>query len=104
MPSILRTVALLGAAVAGVALASDTTLHKIDGATCGQCDIDSKYAPYAEKFTSLEAGTCASVGYTVANGTTTESVPILGDLTVYLFLKPSDDGISDKLEIKSLRG
>jgi hypothetical protein len=36
---------------------------------------------------NLKVGTCASVGYSVADGTTTKTVPVLGTLTVYTFKK-----------------
>ena len=42
-----------------------TTLYEIKDGTCGQVSLDSKYAPYAEKFDSgLKEGTCSSQGYT----------------------------------------
>jgi hypothetical protein len=79
---------------------------------CCPCQVDfpTKYLSYAEKFDkNLKTGTCASVGYSVADGTTTKTVcirtgtstalpvssgltspwqvPVLGTLTVKKFKK-----------------
>lgn len=67
-----------------------TTLYEIKDGTCGQTSLDSKYAPYAEKFdSSLKEGTCASQGYTVPAGSESHSVPILGKITIEKFTKPN---------------
>merc|ERR1712050_645372 len=71
--------------------ATDTcSLYAIDGATCGQSDLDCnyvKYAKLAEK--SLKDGTCASQGYTVKGSTSTKSYPVIGDITITHYMKPS---------------
>merc|ERR1711959_251183 len=55
---------------------------------CDQVDIPSQYADKARAFDkNLKEGTCASVGYTVADGTTTKTVPVLGKLTIKKFKK-----------------
>merc|ERR1712183_1261526 len=64
----------------------------IDGATCGQSDIDCKYVKFAklaEK--SLKDGTCASQGYTVKGSTETKKYPVIGDITITHCTKPSVD-------------
>lgn len=67
-----------------------TTLYEIKDGTCGQVSLDSKYAPYAEKFDSgLKEGTCSSQGYTVPAGSESHSVPFLGKITVEKFTKPN---------------
>merc|ERR1712113_1366539 len=74
-------------------LVTDTcSLYAIDGATCGQSDLDCnyvKYAKLAEK--SLKDGTCASQGYTVKGSTTTKSYPVIGDIVITQFTKPSKE-------------
>merc|ERR1712187_133377 len=71
--------------------AADTcSLYAIDGATCGQSDLDCnyvKYAKLAEK--SLKDGTCASKGYTVKGSTTTKTYPVIGNITIMKYTKPS---------------
>merc|ERR1712087_289001 len=71
--------------------ATDTcSLYAIDGATCGQSDLDCKYVKYAklaEK--SLKDGTCASQGYTVKGSTETKKYPVIGDITITHYTKPS---------------
>jgi len=74
---------------------AQTSLYKISGDECGQATLDSKYASYAEKFAGLSAGTCASQGYTVADGTQTLKVPVLGDLTISKFKKATVVSFSD---------
>merc|ERR1719183_3081029 len=69
---------------------ADVTVYQIKDGECGQFALDEKYVKYATKFDSnLKEGTCASQGYTVADGTQTIKVPILGDITVDKFKKPS---------------
>jgi len=70
---------------------SQVTLYKTQGAECGQATLDAKYATYAEKFAGLKEGTCASEGFTVADGTKTMKVPVLGNITVSKFKKASTD-------------
>jgi len=72
-----------------VAPMEDATLYKISGSECGQATLDAKYASYAKKFAGLSEGTCASQGYTVADGTTPLKVPVLGQITISKFKKPS---------------
>jgi len=69
-------------------LASDeTTLYKISDGECGQATLLSKFVSYAEKFAGLTEGTCTAHGYTVADGTQTLKVPVLGDITIAKFKK-----------------
>merc|ERR1712178_347364 len=63
-------------------------LYDISDGTCGQSDLDCKYAPYAKDFQSgLKDGTCAAQGYTVPAGTRTIHVPFIGDITVSTYNK-----------------
>merc|ERR1712195_406028 len=66
---------------------TQTTLYKISSGECGQATLDSKYASYAEKFAGLSEGSCTAQGYTVADGTQTLKVPVLGDITIAKFKK-----------------
>lgn len=66
---------------------ANKTLFKIAEGQCGQATLDAKYASAAEKFAGLQEGTCASQGFTVADGTKTLKVPVLGSITVSLFKK-----------------
>jgi len=66
---------------------NETTLYKISSGECGQATLDSKYASYAEKFAGLSEGSCTTQGYTVADGTQTLKVPVLGDITIAKFKK-----------------
>lgn len=76
-----------GAVVEVEPLGDEVTLYKISGAECGQATLDKKYESYAVKFAGLQEGTCASVGYTVADGTKSINVPVLGKITVATFKK-----------------
>merc|ERR1712151_1169129 len=84
--------------------ATDTcSLYAIDGATCGQSDLDCKYVKYAklaEK--SLKDGTCASQGYTVKGSTTTKSYPVIGDIVIPQYTKPSKPVSSSATDTCSL--
>ena len=66
----------------------DVTLYKVSGDECGQATIDSKYESEAKAFGGLTDGTCASVGYTIADGTQTLHVPVIGDIIISKF-KPT---------------
>jgi len=71
------------------AVEATTTLYTLQTPPdCGQVDIPSQYAKQAMAFDkNLKEGTCASVGYTVADGTVTKKVPVLGTLTIKKFKK-----------------
>jgi len=68
-----------------------TTLYTLQTPPdCAETQIPSKYAKQAMAFDKqLKVGTCKSVGYTVPDGTTTRTVPVLGKLTVNKYKKPS---------------
>merc|ERR1712217_474629 len=89
--------------------ATDTcSLYAIDGDTCGQSDLDCKYVQYAklaEK--SLKDGTCASQGYTVKGSTTTKSYPVIGDIVITEYTKPSkavSSSVADTCSLYSVDG
>ena len=63
------------------------TLYKVKGDGCGQATLDKKYESYAVKFAGLKEGTCASVGYSVPDGSKTIKVPVLGDIKIAEFKK-----------------
>merc|ERR1711934_689840 len=68
---------------------SDAVLYKVQGNVCGQVTIDAKYASEAEKFAGLKEGTCSSAGFTVADGTKSIKVPVIGNVNVSKFKKAS---------------
>merc|ERR1711966_147459 len=77
------------------------SLYEIDGATCGQSELDCKYAKYAKDFQKgLQDGTCSAQGYTVAAGTKTIKVPVVGAITIAKYTKgtllAACDGLSSQ--------
>jgi len=69
-------------------VADSCSLYAIDGATCGQSDIDckfTKYAKAAEK--SLKDGTCSAQGFTVKGKSSTKKYPFIGDITITDYTK-----------------
>merc|ERR1719355_322048 len=94
--SALMSFALVALASANPSLpaqSEDTcSLYAIQGDTCGQSDIDCKYVKYAklaEK--ALKDGTCASQGYTVKGSTQTKHYPVIGDIVITQYTKPSEE-------------
>merc|ERR1712151_568967 len=84
-------------------VADTCSLYSVDGDTCGQSDLDCtyvKYAKLAEK--SLRDGTCASQGYTVKGSTTTKSYPVIGDIVITQYTKPSKPVSSSATDTCSL--
>ena len=71
---------------------TNVDLYKIANGECGQATLPSKYEKPAEDYAGLSEGTCASVGYTHADGTTDIKVPFLGDIKIQTFSKPSLKG------------
>jgi len=71
---------------------STCSLYEIssDSLTCGQSDLDCKYAPYAKKFQSgLKDGTCASQGYSEYVSSQTKSFPVIGKIVITTYKKPA---------------
>merc|ERR1712050_263525 len=66
------------------------SLYAISGDTCGQSDLDCKYTKYAKAFQKdLKDGKCADQGYTKQTGTKTIKAPVIGDIIVTEYSKPS---------------
>merc|ERR1712032_1802084 len=66
------------------------SLYEISGAMCGQSDLDCKYSKYAKAFQKgLQDGRCADQGYTTQTGTKSMHVPVIGDITITEYSKPS---------------
>jgi len=63
------------------------TLYELAHNLCGEAVLAKKYEYYAEKFASLKEGTCASVGYSVADGEKDIKVPVIGEIKIELFAK-----------------
>merc|ERR1719453_671646 len=71
---------------------ANTTMYTLEQAAtsgdCGQVDIPSVDVNPAQVFDkNLKVGTCASVGYSVADGTISKKVPVIGTLTIQKFKK-----------------
>jgi hypothetical protein len=78
-----------------VSVQDTCSLYSIDVATCGQSDLDCKYVKYAKLAeSSLKDGTCASQGYTVKGDTETKSYPVIGNITITKYTKPSEVAVS----------
>merc|ERR1712093_649832 len=85
------------------AMETTCSVYAIEGATCGQSDIDCKYVKYAklaEK--SLQDGTCASQGYTVKGSSSTKTYPVIGAITITQYTKPSKELSSSATDTCSL--
>jgi hypothetical protein len=89
--------ALLLASVALGAATDTTTIYTLEGKPdCGQVDFPTAYLKEAQAFDkNLIVGTCASVGYTVPDGETTKTEPVIGTITIKKFLKPSEEAVGD---------
>merc|ERR1719482_703175 len=62
-----------------------------DSTSCGESELDCKYEKYAKAFQKeLQDGKCADHGYTKQTGTKTIKVPVIGDITVTQYSKPSE--------------
>merc|ERR550514_2582587 len=56
--------------------------------TCGEAQLDCQYVAPAKAFRkTLQDGHCADAGYSVAAGSQTITVPVVGDITIALFKK-----------------
>merc|ERR1711865_369097 len=95
----MKTIALLlvGLATASASQAlldGNTTIYKIGypkKGDCGQSTCAPASCKFPEKFGGFKEGTCASVGYTVADGQQSVKIPIIGGEQIYdLFKQPSD--------------
>ena len=83
-------------------ISSDTT-------TCGQSNLDCRYASYAKAFEKgLKDGACADHDYTVANGTKSIKVPVIGTITVTTYtkapVKPSDEPLGASSLVNATAG
>ena len=72
--------------------AADTVMYTLEGVSstgdCAQFSLPSADVRAAQQVdANLKVGTCASVGYSVADGTASKSVPVLGTLTIYKYKK-----------------
>jgi cathepsin L len=76
----------------------DVTLYKVSNDECGEATLDAKYEKQAEQFAGLTEGTCSSVGYTVAAGTKTLTVPVVGQVTVSVFKKAALGAADDSVD------
>jgi len=66
------------------------SLYEILGTTCSQSDIECKYTKYAKLAEKgLKDGTCSAQGYTVKGKVNTMKYPIVGDITITQYTKPT---------------
>merc|ERR1739848_174299 len=76
----------------GFAAADTCSLFEIADGSCGQSDLDCAYVKYAKAAEKgLADGTCADQGYTVQTGTQTKTYPVIGDIVITTYSKPSLD-------------
>merc|ERR1712193_343712 len=81
------------------------SLYAIDDATCGQSDLDCQYMKYAKAAEkSLKDGTCADQGYTVKGDTETKHYPVIGDIVITKYTKPSEFTVSDTCSLYAIQG
>lgn len=59
--------------------------YKITAGKCSQFEITENYQPLSFFGDGFRVGTCASRGFTAADGTQTITEPFLGDITVKFF-------------------
>merc|ERR1712166_676234 len=66
------------------------SLYEVLGTTCSQSDIECKYTKYAKLAEKgLKDGTCSAQGYTVKGKVNTMKYPIVGDITITQYTKPT---------------
>jgi len=79
---------------AELAAGGDVTIYKLDfikKGDCAQSEVSSGVAHFPETFGGFKEGTCASVGYSTADGEDDYKVPVWGQtVKVSFFKKPSD--------------
>merc|ERR1712130_1054335 len=74
----------------GLAAKDTCSLFQIADGSCGQSDLDCSYVKYAKAAEKgLQDGTWAAQGYTVQTGTQTKTYPIIGDIVISQYDKPS---------------
>jgi len=85
---------------------SDTcSLYAIKGDICGQSDLDCKYTKFAKLAEKeLQDGTCASKGYTVFKDTMTKHYPIVGDIKITEYTKPTLAEVSATCSLYAIKG
>merc|ERR1719453_72540 len=86
---------------------ANTTMYTLEQAAtsgdCGQVDIPSVDVNPAQVFDkNLKVGTCASVGYSVADGTISKKVPVIGTLTIQKFKKAMFDSAGANTTVYTL--
>merc|ERR1719331_2164720 len=87
-------------------MVSDTcSLYAIEGDTCGQSDLDCKFVKYAKLAEKdLKDGTCASQGYTVKGSTETKTYPVIGQIVITKYTKPSLEAVEDTCSLYAIQG
>eukprot|EP01047_Picozoa_sp_COSAG01_P101781 COSAG01_NODE_31462_length_597_cov_0.919679_2_plen_145_part_01 len=72
-----------------VSHSSAGSVYQVDDGQCGESDVPTAFIGFAIGANpGLQRGTCASVGYTVAHGTTSVSSP-LGNIQTRIYLQPA---------------
>ena len=86
------------------ALSTDTPAvsHRILRGECGQVTVDAWLEKYVEEYAQFSTGTCESVGYTHPDGDQQVKLPIVGDVDVELFSKPSESQHFHKHGIRTI--
>jgi len=68
-------------------LGADVTVYKITDGLCGEMQLSSTIAYWAEKFGGVSEGNCAGMGYLIFDHTEKVSVGPFGEFEVKIFKK-----------------
>lgn len=71
---------------------------------CGEVTTDAWLEKYVEEYAKFTAGTCASVGYTHADGEKKVEIPVVGEVDLQLFSKPAEAQQPHKQVIRTMFG
>jgi hypothetical protein len=71
---------------------------------CGEVTTDAWLEKYVEEYAKFTAGTCASVGYTHADGDKKIEIPVVGEVDLQLFSKPAEAQQPHKQVIRTMFG
>jgi cathepsin B len=80
----------------------DTTVYIIEQTQCAQATLAAQYAQLLEQALHATLGTCASQGYTTAEGTKSITLPTVGEVTLSVFTKSSPRQLKSVAELKRI--
>lgn len=70
-----------------VLLGGDVTVYKLDNGMCGELQLNSYIASFAEKFGGVTEGNCKDINYTIFDHNETVSVGPFGNFEVKIYRK-----------------